>query len=80
MTQPSDRGRARDASCAPGAGRCVTCADEALEVTVVWADAALGLALVAVGGGEEEVDVSLVDDVAPGDTLLVHGGAALAKL
>ena len=28
----------------------------------------------------EEVDITLVEDVAPGDLLLVHGGVAIARL
>jgi hypothetical protein len=66
--------------CATDGGRCITCADEALEVRVVRVDAAEGLALVAVGEFEELIDISLVDDVVPGETLLAHGGVALAKV
>ena len=54
---------------------CVTCADEAVEVTVV----AIGegaLAQVDTGAGLEEVSVMLVD-AAVGDRVLVHGGEAI---
>ena len=61
-------------------GHCVTCSDEALPVTVVRVDQAAGLAIVTVDGGTAEVDVTLVDAVAPGHVLLVHGGVAIAHL
>jgi hydrogenase expression/formation protein HypC len=55
---------------------CVTCSDTAVPVTVVrlLAD---GLAVVDTGSGEEEVSVALVS-AAPGDTILVHAGEAIA--
>ncbi len=59
---------------------CITCSDEAIPVRVVSVDEAAGYALVAVQGAEEEVDISLVEGIAPGDTLLVHGGVALQRL
>ena len=68
------------ALCATDGGHCITCSDEALEVRVVRVDAEAGLALVAVGEAEELIDISLVDDVVPGETLLAHGGVALAKV
>lgn len=67
------------ASCAAD-GHCVTCSDEALPATVVRVDQAEGLAVVAVDGGTAEVDVTLVDAVAPGHVLLIHGGVAIAHL
>ena len=55
---------------------CVTCSDQAIPVTVVrlLAD---GLAVVDTGSGEEEVSVAFVS-AAPGDTILVHAGEAIA--
>ena len=55
---------------------CVTCSDTAVPVTVVrlLAD---GLAVVDTGSGEEEVSVAFVS-AAPGDTILVHAGEAIA--
>ena len=55
---------------------CVTCGDVAVEVTVrrLLPD---GLATVDTGQGEEEVSVALVSASA-GDTVLVHGGEAIA--
>ncbi len=59
---------------------CITCSDQALPARVLSVDEGDGLALVSIKGVTEEVDVTLVDAIAPGDTLLVHGGVALAKL
>jgi hypothetical protein len=61
-------------------GRCVTCSDEALPARVIEFDPILSLATVEVNGRTIEVDVSLVDGVAPGQLLLVHGGVALGCL
>jgi hydrogenase maturation factor len=61
---------------------CVTCADEGVAMRVVAVDRARELALcdTAGGGARESVEIALVDNVAPGDALLVHAGTALAKL
>jgi hypothetical protein len=68
-------------SCPPEAGgHCVTCSDEALEVQVIQVDVADVLALVSYDGETGEVDISLVENVASGDRLLVYGGVAIAKL
>ena len=60
-------------------GLCVTCTDEGRpgEVTTI-----LGAGLVAVrtARGEETVDATLVDAVAPGDLVLVHAGTAIERL
>ena len=55
---------------------CVTCSDSAVPVTIVrlLGD---GLAVVDTGSGEEEVSVAFVP-AAPGDTVLVHAGEAIA--
>ncbi|HSS89653.1 MAG TPA: HypC/HybG/HupF family hydrogenase formation chaperone [Streptosporangiaceae bacterium] len=55
---------------------CVTCYDSAVPVTIVrlLED---GLAVVDTGSGEEEVSVAFVS-AAPGDTVLVHAGEAIA--
>jgi hydrogenase expression/formation protein HypC len=37
-------------------------------------------ALIDVGGVQKEVSLALVDDVAPGDYVIVHVGYALTKL
>jgi len=61
-------------------GHCITCSDEALPVRVLRVDQESGIALVEVNDTTEEIDVMLVDSVSPGDTLLVHGGVAIARL
>jgi hydrogenase maturation factor len=59
---------------------CVTCGDHAVELRVVSVDDARGLAVCAdERGASTEVDVLLIAPVAPGDKLLVHAGAAIAR-
>ena len=60
-------------------GHCITCSDEALQVRVLSVDCDTGVALVELGKNTEEVDISLVEEVVPGDMLLVHGGVAIAS-
>ena len=57
---------------------CITCADTAVQVTVVQVldD---GLALVQTGRGIEEVSVALVT-ASVGDSILVHAGEAIEVL
>jgi hydrogenase assembly chaperone HypC/HupF len=67
------------ASCGLDAeGHCITCSDEALPAKVLRVDQESGLAMVSVKNTIEEIDITLVDSVAPGDMLLVHGGVAIA--
>lgn len=69
------------ASCEPDAqGRCITCSDEAVRARVLRVNQEAGVAFVTVEDITEEVDISLVDDVASGDMLLVHGGVAISRL
>jgi hydrogenase maturation factor len=71
-----------DASCAlDGEGHCITCSDEALTAEVVSVDTLTGLALVTIDNGatEEEVDITLIDEVEPGNLILIHGGVAIAN-
>ena len=50
-------------------------------MTVLRIDADRGLALCAAAGGvHETVETALVEPVAPGVTLLVHAGTAIARL
>lgn len=74
-------------SCAPGAVHCATCADEAVSMRVleVQEDSAGGHgALLALcedeHGAEVEILTGLLDEVAPGDRVLVHAGTALLRL
>ena len=61
-------------------GHCITCSDEAVTVKVVSIDDITGLALVAVENVTEEVDITLLETVTVGDSILVHGGVAIAHL
>ena len=72
----------QDASfCIPDAhGHCITCSDEAVTVTVLSVDEEVGMACVQVQDVTEDVDVTLIDSVVPGDMLLVHGGVAIGRL
>ena len=68
-------------SCMPDAsGHCITCSDEAIQGRVISFDLATLQATVAIGDAITEVDAMLVDELAPGDTVLIHGGVAIAKL
>lgn len=60
---------------------CITCSDEGRlgEVVAPPADLLSG-ALVRTADGEEYVDTMVVGEVAPGDLILIHGGAALTRL
>ena len=64
--------------CSPADEHCVTCSDQALPARVISVDRARGLAVVEIEQTTEEIDVTLIEDVTPGDTLLVHGGVALS--
>jgi len=61
-------------------GHCITCSDEAIPVTVLSVDYITGLAQVTVKDKTEEVDVTLVERVEPGDIIMVHGGVAIGHL
>jgi hydrogenase maturation factor len=64
-------------SCDPDVG-CITCGDTAVELSVQHIDAATGLArCVDEEGRVETVETALVGALTPGDTVLVHAGAAL---
>ena len=64
-----------------GSDHCITCGDDGVPMAVVRVDPDRGLALCAhEDGSRETVETALVDPVAPGDTLLVHAGTALARL
>ena len=60
---------------------CITCGDVALPSRVVSVDHAEALAVcVDEAGAETRVDVTLVEPLAVGDTVLVHAGTALTRL
>ena len=74
-------GPIEDVSCTLDAeGHCITCSDEALQVRVLYVDHENGLAQVTLNGAEEKIDISLVENIAPGDVLLVHGGVAITRV
>ena len=58
---------------------CVTCADEAVEMQVLDLNGQLARCVDDAGEGHD-VMTDLVTDVVPGDTLLVHAGAALSRV
>jgi hydrogenase maturation factor len=66
--------------CDTGHG-CITCGDQALEMSVVAVDGARGLAVCRDDAGQEvEVDTLLMQPVSPGERLLVHARVAIARL
>jgi hydrogenase maturation factor len=75
----SDEVRRDAIYCTPAEdGHCITCSDEALPATVLQINQESGSALVTVREATEEIDITLVDDLVPGDVVLVHGGVAIA--
>lgn len=60
---------------------CITCSDEGRLGEVVTAPAAFfEPAIVRTPAGEEDVDVTLVGDVAAFDLVLIHAGGAIARV
>jgi hydrogenase maturation factor len=60
---------------------CITCGDLGVEMRVAAAADARGVARCTdAGGAQSDVDVLLVDPVAPGERLLVHAGVAIARI
>ena len=66
-------------SCDPG-GHCITCSDEAVEVTVLTVDATRELALCETPDGRREtIEIALVSPVRPAERLLAHAGTAIGR-
>jgi hypothetical protein len=66
-------------SCDPG-GHCITCSDEAVEVTVLTVDAERDLALCQTRDGRREtIEIALVSPVRPAERLLAHAGTAIGR-
>lgn len=61
-------------------GHCITCSDEALIARVLLVDDLTGFASVTIEDAQDNVDITLLDVVAEGDLLLVHGGVAIANI
>jgi hydrogenase maturation factor len=59
---------------------CITCSDEAVTVHVVSIDQERNLARVQIQDQQEEVDITLIEQLTPGDLLLVHSGVAMTRL
>jgi hydrogenase maturation factor len=60
---------------------CITCSDEGVPMRVVRTDGTRALALCEDDtGARSSVEIALVADVVPGDTLLVHAGTALIRI
>ena len=61
-------------------GHCITCSDEALPARIVQIYQEEETALVRLdNASEQEVDISLLDDVATGDRVLIHAGVAISQ-
>ena len=59
---------------------CITCSDEAVEMSVLTVDAERELALCETGDGQRDmIEIALVQPVWPADRLLVHAGTAIAR-
>jgi hydrogenase expression/formation protein HypC len=66
-------------SCACTGDHCVTCSDEAVQMTVVRVDAAGGLATCRDALGHTRwVETALLSGVEAGSRVLVHAGVAIA--
>ena len=65
-----------------GERRCLTCGDlaEPMRVAALEGPGTELAVCVSDDGDRCVVDIGLVPDVAPGESLLVHAGAALARL
>lgn len=71
----------RDPARCDAEGHCITCSDEGIPMRVIATQPALGLALCEDAAGRRtEILSGIIDDVVPGDFVLVHAGAALARI
>ena len=61
-------------------GHCVTCSDEVTRARVVSVNTASFLATAAVGDTTVDIDISLVEEVMPGEWVLIQGGVAIGRL
>jgi hydrogenase maturation factor len=73
--------QAADADACAAVRGCITCSGEAIPMRVLERDSVGQFALCEDGAGRRaEVLTGLIETVAPGDVLLVHAGAALARV
>lgn len=64
-----------------GSEHCITCGDDGTPMSIVAVDPERGLALCEDDeGARHTVETALVEPVAPGQSLLVHAGTAIARL
>ncbi len=63
-------------------GRCLTCGDlaEPMRVAALERDEPELAVCIGEDGARCVVDIGLIPDAVPGESLLVHAGAALARL
>ncbi len=61
-------------------GHCLTCGDDARPAVILRLKQAEGLAVVHLEGQMRDIDITLLEDVAVGQIVLVHGGVALERL
>jgi hydrogenase maturation factor len=61
------------------AGMCITCSDEGRLGEVIAADGT-SRARVRTARGVELIDTTIVEDVSPGDLVLIHAGAAISEI
>jgi hypothetical protein len=67
-------------ACQAVPGHCITCSDEAIEMTVLSVDAERELALCETADGRREtVEIALVSPVRPAERLLAHAGTAIGR-
>jgi hydrogenase maturation factor len=73
--------RPENSYCMPDAhGYCSTCSDEATPARVAAVSADGLVAIVEMGSETSEIDISLVEGVAIGHFVMVHGGVALGLI
>lgn len=71
---------AAPASC-DATSACITCSDVAVPMRVIAPGATPGIAVCEdASGARSDVLTGLVEPVTPGETLLVHAGAALQRM
>ena len=64
----------------PALSRCTICGDTSEPMRVVSSDAAREIAVcVGEDGATRRVDTGILGAVSPGETLIVHAGAALSR-
>jgi hydrogenase maturation factor len=62
------------------AGHCFTCSDEAQPATILHIYPGHESALVIFDNtSTQEIDISLLENVTPGDLVLVHAGVAISQ-